>query len=659
MPLIAFSLLELSSWGIILQVAIGLGMVIFVHELGHFAVAKACGVKCEKFFLGFDIYGLKLFSKRWGETEYGIGILPLGGYVKMLGQDDNPSKAAEERERSHTGAGEGLDPRSYMAKSVPQRMAIISAGVIMNVIFAFVLASIAYSLGVKELRPVVGALFAGEAAWRGGLQTGDVIREINGQPITRYNDLLSSVVLSAEAVDFTIDRPGVKEPVKVRIITDNTLGRPTIGIGNSPIMKLGEPTVFPRWNKPLADELKEGDRVVAVDGLPVENYAQWIAVVDRQPASTLKVDIERTHEAKDKQEPEKQRLTVSVPPRPMLGVGITMEIGPVAALRTGEPAEKAGVEVGDLIVEIDGQAVGDPLSLPQRMTAKVGKEIQLKLKRDGKPIEITVKSQDRVLNDDQVREKDPLALPTLGLAYDVTTRIAAVDSSLADKLKPGDEIRSVTVKAGKEIDGEGKEQNVKAADVDLKNSASWPALISKLQDRSPGTELELVLDGDRKVTVATAPQADLFNFDRGLIFQADTYTRTSTSIGDNLALSLRETKEAVGQVYGFLRQLFTGRVSPKNLGGPGTIAAIAGASASIGPSAFLRFLAMLSANLAVLNFLPIPLLDGGHMVFLIAEGIRGKPVSERVVVAFHYAGFAFIIGLMIFVISLDIQRFVG
>src|ERR1700739_3763828 len=125
------------------EVAIGLGMVIFVHELGHFAVAKACGVKCEKFYLGFDIYGLKLFSFRWGETEYGIGILPLGGYVKMLGQDDNPARAAEERERTLVASPSGeadapgataapekpptLDPRSYTAKSVPQRMAIISA----------------------------------------------------------------------------------------------------------------------------------------------------------------------------------------------------------------------------------------------------------------------------------------------------------------------------------------------------------------------------------------------------------------------------------------------------------------------------------------------------------------------------------------------------
>ena len=87
-------------WIAALEVAIGLGFVIFVHELGHFAVAKMCGVKVDKFFIGFDIGGLKLCSFRWGETLYGIGILPLGGYVKMLGQEDNPAQLRKEMERA-------------------------------------------------------------------------------------------------------------------------------------------------------------------------------------------------------------------------------------------------------------------------------------------------------------------------------------------------------------------------------------------------------------------------------------------------------------------------------------------------------------------------------------------------------------------------------
>ena len=98
---------------VILQVAFGLGAVIFVHELGHFAVAKMCGVKCEKFFIGFDIGGYKI-SRKWGETEYGIGILPLGGYVKMLGQDDNPANIAEQVRESQVATASGYpDQRDH------------------------------------------------------------------------------------------------------------------------------------------------------------------------------------------------------------------------------------------------------------------------------------------------------------------------------------------------------------------------------------------------------------------------------------------------------------------------------------------------------------------------------------------------------------------
>ena len=184
---------------------LGLGFVIFVHELGHFLVAKVCGVKCEKFYIGFDVGGLKLAKFQWGETEYGIGILPLGGYVKMLGQDDNPYRAADEMKRrarrravlstaadgAHTQLPGGdlppeptaephppYDPRSYMAQSVPERMAIISAGVIMNVIFAFFMATLAYGLGVQELPCNVSQVFAGGAAWEAGLKADDEIVQI-------------------------------------------------------------------------------------------------------------------------------------------------------------------------------------------------------------------------------------------------------------------------------------------------------------------------------------------------------------------------------------------------------------------------------------------------------------------------------------------------
>src|SRR5262245_30297049 len=113
----------IGSWiWMILGVAAGLTFVIFVHELGHFLVAKACGVKCEKFYVGFDFFEIpipftkwkiprSLFKFQWGETEYGLGSLPLGGYVKMLGQDDDPRNAEQEAARIRAAAPEVPDAR--------------------------------------------------------------------------------------------------------------------------------------------------------------------------------------------------------------------------------------------------------------------------------------------------------------------------------------------------------------------------------------------------------------------------------------------------------------------------------------------------------------------------------------------------------------------
>ena len=216
--LIASGWTDPSMWIAALEVAVGLGFVIFVHELGHFAVAKACGVKVEKFFIGFDIGGLKLLSYRWGETLYGIGILPLGGYVKMLGQEDNPAQLRKEMERARQAAaapagaggeaasaavpaggtpGDGaasaeqklFDPRSYLAKSVPRRMAIISAGVIMNMIFALVFAVVAFLVGVKQTPTVVGNVIPGGAAWQAGLQGDDKILQVADRKVHQWRQM--------------------------------------------------------------------------------------------------------------------------------------------------------------------------------------------------------------------------------------------------------------------------------------------------------------------------------------------------------------------------------------------------------------------------------------------------------------------------------------
>ncbi len=169
----------------------------------------------------------------------------------------------------------------------------------------------------------------------------------------------------------------------------------------------------------------------------------------------------------------------------------------------------------------------------------------------------------------------------------------------------------------------------------------------------PETTVTLSLADGREATLVAADAADWYYYDRGLRFGPEMATIKAHTVAQALSLGGRETLDSLLMVYKFLQRIGS-QVSPFSLGGPVTIAKAAGGAASEGVPTLLLFLTMLSANLAVINFLPIPLLDGGHMVFLILEGILRRPVSEKVVIAFHYAGFVFIVSLMLFVLSLDV-----
>ncbi len=149
----------------------GIGFVIFFHELGHFMAARAMGVRVEAFSIGF---GPRLFGFRRGTTDWKICLIPLGGFVKMAGETAGPNR---------TGA-----PDEFASKSVAARSLVISAGVIMNVVFALIALPIAFMIGVPFEAPVLGRVDPGKAAWRAGLRAGDRVLSVDGRPTPRGED---------------------------------------------------------------------------------------------------------------------------------------------------------------------------------------------------------------------------------------------------------------------------------------------------------------------------------------------------------------------------------------------------------------------------------------------------------------------------------------
>ncbi len=695
------------------KVALALGTVVFVHELGHFVVAKLCGVKCEKFYIGFDIGGWKLFHFQWGETEYGIGILPLGGYVKMLGQDDNPAKAAAEIERakvpstgdnkSAADAAPVFDPRSYQAQSVPERMAIISAGVIMNVIFAFIMASWAYGLGVEYTTCGVSAVIPGEAAWKAGIRPGDEILQIgdNDQAHLKYADLMAGVVFSSkEGVRLKIRRPGIAEPfwltAKPDAATSKAVGRPRIGASPPASTQLYEKEPVAQFSPAAATEkLLGGDRIVRVGDVPIADYAGLHSQIALHPNEPLTIQVEREIKPDSKvplsdKEPkppvQHETVSITIPRNPLRHLGLSMEVGEITAIENDSPAEKAGLRVGDKLSKINDTTDWNPLFLPEvlRQRAAAGKmDVDLVVQRtdvggkNKETQEVTLKSSLRLPTwyEESALKNSPVTIPAIGVAYRVSNRVKLVDASgpagkMIDekqRIVPGDEIIQAQFILSKEHAKDTELEALQKPIVIDGVQNGWPHFQFLLQKVPPNTNVKLTVTHkgsdnkteQREIELTPVESAEFSEPFRGFVFKSPTKIQTAESFGEALQLGWRETTHDLTMVYRFLQRVFTGELSPTNFGGPIQIIDVASQQAEAGFVPLIMFLVMISANLAVVNFLPIPVLDGGHMVFLLYEGIRGKPPGEKFMTVMLFIGLAIILTLMIFTFGLDLMKKFG
>ena len=239
---------------------LGVGFLIFVHELGHFLAAKKVGIRVDTFCIGFQptIFGFKarFFAFKRGETEYALGMVPFGGYVRMAGEELGDEK---------TGSSD-----EFASKSISERALVLVAGAIMNLIFGFIFFVVAFAFGVRFEAPVVGTVSPGGPAWNAGILPGDRILEVNGEPKEDWEDLMTTIILAGlDPVQLRIQRgEGEHEQLldlTVKPTKDARLGMPTIGVGASYAPKIAKVS-----GSAEASGLQVGDRLLSAQLVPAQ-----------------------------------------------------------------------------------------------------------------------------------------------------------------------------------------------------------------------------------------------------------------------------------------------------------------------------------------------------------------------------------------------------
>jgi regulator of sigma E protease len=259
-----------------------LGVLVFFHEAGHFLTAKWVGVKVNVFSLGFPP---KLVGRKWGDTEYRIGLLPLGGYVKMAG--DNPVESSG-------------DPQEFLSRSKWERLAILFAGPLANLVLAVLILTGLFLIGVErpaglEDPAVVRFVADNSPAGAAGIEPGDQIVEIEGDAIDTWTEAVDHILVSAdETLDFVVLRNGERLEKKIAIETRGQDGAGWAGVF---------PAVQPQVNR-LFDEfpakeagIEEGDMITKVDGKPIFHFTQLIDAIESRGGETVAIEVLRGHEA--------------------------------------------------------------------------------------------------------------------------------------------------------------------------------------------------------------------------------------------------------------------------------------------------------------------------------------------------------------------------
>lgn len=711
-----------------IYLVLGFGFLIFVHELGHFAVAKWVGIRCPQFAIGFgkamfswrkgiglmrgsteaeyqrrcieklkadgikpDAQGPHTGTARYdtdvvkeehrssytgkqmfsvgdamglGETEYRLNYLPLGGYVKMLGQEDMDPNAKSD------------DPNAYNNKPIWARACVISAGVVMNMIFGAIFLAIAFMIGVEFPSATVGSVVPDMPATttyaKGhegdpnylGFKEGDVILSVNGEKPEDFKDVKIAIALSGRNDEVTIEvkRRGIDEPLT--FVCPLKRGKDaekllSVGLGPGPSLEIASfenaagPTA--QWYRQRietipADQRRKGQaiRIAAVNGEDVASYSDYLLAFDRSRGRAQVVTFLDQADGSTADFPiDAMPTLVRYPDQPDNLLGM-LPAGRILAVSPGTPAEEGGLQAGDLILAVgDSNRINSVPDLQMTIHDNPDKGFAFTVLRDGK-----------VITTDEIKpNSDNIVGIQIVPALDVLVVAKVLEGLPAAKFNQGDPFLPGSV----------------VTHINDKPVYNWAELQQYLQDlaQSPLDSVKLTLalpvaDADPETIELSLNQQDQLAInsagwspDHTSYIPLTDYTLVKADgLGDALAIGMDKTKDFVLQTYVTLLRLIQGDVKLYNLRGPVGIISTGTQVAQQGIPYLLFFLGLISVNLAVINFLPIPIVDGGHMVFLAWEKITGKPPSEKVQVASLYVGLGLIGFVFIATFYFDVMRLI-
>ena len=715
----------MSSLSGFILVLVGFGFLIFIHELGHFLAAKWARIRADGFAIGMgpclvsyrrgvgfcfgsaDARVVRKHGRRpieipdaererlgIGETEYSLRALPIGGYVRMLGQEDGNPEATSS------------DPRSFGQATIFRRGVVILAGITANLILAIVLFLVAFLVGVRFPAPAVGFVEPGSSAARAeavpapgssdvvGLQPGDRIVSIDGDPVATFIDVRVAAAMSKPdtTLDIVVERGGREILYRARPEKEPGTGLLSLGVLPSRSLTLTDvpqsrdavTRALARIDPALAAAgIGPGSSIVAVNGTAVKNYAEALKVIGDSPES-IALTFELAGDAKP-------------PTRVDLSIDAERTLAVLVAEPIRQDGEGAAVDP-DFVPAIDSGIAGfAPLA---RVDGVVEGSANLGILREG-DVFLRVANAYGPRSSDLMRifRKSPnTALPatilrkngengfeevSVEVKTDAKGRIGVYLAPATELPRLARSVETVFASDGTSRDTPAKSLSIvplaTVVSVDGEAIADFVALRRKLGDlsaktaegesrsvrfvvRDPSPEaapIELVATFSPEELASIRALGASFPIPETLF---DPEWTVLTANGDPfkaVAMGFRQTVVMVEQVFLTIDRVSRGSVGVDQLQGPVGILHTGTQVASEGLMFMMFFLALISVNLAVVNILPIPIADGGLFLFLMYEKFRGRPPSIAFQNAAAMAGIALVAGLFLLTFYNDISRIFG